>query len=324
MKIFSLVFGTIFCTIFVATLVAVFAPQAEAAALNQRRVVVISVDGLGAQLLSSLSTSEVPTFTMLARDGDQAIRAETVLKAQTVPGHASMLSGVDTSKHRSTENEMTPDLKKLEVKTIFDLVKMAGMKSAAYFGKEKLRFVFDTGSIDWSVSPRVWPFGDLWARWPWVVTSTVTQILERDHPDFLFVHYGITDTVGHIFEWNSAPQKAAVRAVDRSVRELLHVLDSSDEDYVVIMTADHGGHEGSHGHMTADGQLEHAESDLVIPWIVYRAPAAVKADGLHVKMKNPKDVVKIYDTAATAAALLGLEVPKEWNWDGVNQVELAK
>jgi predicted AlkP superfamily pyrophosphatase or phosphodiesterase len=273
----------------------------------------------------------------MARDGDQAIRAETVLKAQTVPGHASMLAGVDTSKHLRTENEMTPILKKIQAKTIFDLVKMNGLKSAAYFGKEKLRFMFDTGAIDWNVSPRVWPFGDLWARWPGVVTSTINQIITRDHPDFLFIHYGVTDTIGHIFQWESAAQKAAVRAVDQSVGGILQTLEAKEpqgatRDYVVIFTADHGGHEGSHGHMTLGGsqdekmnpKLEDVESDQVIPWIVYRSPQAIADDGRHVRLTNPKDVVNIYDTPATAASLLGLEVPKDWNWDGVNRVTLTK
>jgi predicted AlkP superfamily pyrophosphatase or phosphodiesterase len=311
---------------------------ASTAELKRPLVIVISVDGMGARLLSSLPPSEVPTITKMALGGDQAIRAETVLKAQTVPGHASMLAGVDTPKHRQTENEKTEALKKVEVKTIFDLVKLNGLQSAAFFGKEKLRYVFDTGAIDASLTPRLWPFGDLWARLPSVVTSSVVDLLSEKNPNFLFVHYGLTDTVGHIFKWESAAQREAVRRVDVSIGKIVEFLEAWTsplsklrdgkpapfDDYIVILTADHGGHDGSHGQTTPTGQLEDVESDLVVPWIVYRSSRAVEADGRRPRLKNPKDTVKIYDTAATAAALLQLEVPKQWNWDGVNRVKLEK
>ena len=293
-------------------------------ALSEKRpvVIVISVDGLGAQLLSSVPPNEIPNLMKMARDGDQAIRAETIQKAQTVPGHASMLSGVDTPKHKSAENEMSPNLKKLEVQTIFDLVKSAGLKSAAYFGKEKLGFLFDTGAIDWLVTPRLWPIGDYWGRRPSVVTRNVEDVFAKHKPDFFFIHHAAVDSMGHTFQWESSIQRSAIRWVDESIGKTLDYLDASKEsieDYVVIVTADHGGHGGSHGQTNANGELENIESDLVIPWIIYRSPHAVKRDGKHVRLVNSKDVVKIYDTAATAASLIGIAIPKDW--DGVNRVK---
>lgn len=296
--------------------------QSKTGSETRPLVVVVSVDGLGAHLLSSLSTTDIPTLTELTRDGDQAIRAETVSMAKTIPGHASMLTGVDTSKHGRTHNDLDPDLKKLEVPTIFDLAKKHGLKSIAIFGKEKLHFLFDTGALEQNICPQAWPIGDYYGRWPSVAGSRAVSALQDSKPDLLFLHYAAVDSMGHVFKWETPLQRWAIRKVDASLGELLTTLrKDSDRDFVILLTADHGGNDVSHGQLNSEGQLKSPETDLVIPWIVYRARGSVVKP---IKLRTPQETVKVWDTAATAAALLGLEVPKEWNWDGVNRLELAR
>lgn len=283
-------------------------------------VVVISIDGLGSHLLSSMPVSEVPTLTKLAQNGDQAIRAETILKAQTIPGHVSMLTGVDTPKHGRIHNELDSNLQPVDVPTIFDLAKMNGKSSIAIFGKEKLRFIFDTASLAENVSPRLWPIGDYWGRLPSVVEQTAIKALEKK-PDFIFVHYAIVDTIGHAVKWESALQRYALRRVDASLGRLVAHLESSFEDYVLIVTADHGGHDGSHGQTDATGTLQSPETDLVIPWIISRGGTNSRPN--EISVLTPQKTVFIYDTAATIASLMGLNVPHAWRWDGQNRVALS-
>ncbi len=294
--------------------------NAHANAPARPLVVVISVDGLGAHLLASLPTTDIPNLTLLARDGDQAIRAETVAMTKTIPGHASMLTGVDTPKHGRIHNDLDPDLKKLEVPTIFDLAKKKGLKSVAVFGKEKLHFLFDTGALDQNICPQVWPVGDYYGRWPSVADSRAIQALRETQPDLLFLHYAAVDSMGHIFTWNSSVQLWALRKVDESIGRLLEELRKNvDRDFVILLTADHGGNDVSHGQMNSEGHLKSPETDLVIPWIAYRARGSIVKP---LKLKTPQETVKVWDTAASAAALLELEIPQEWNWDGVNRLEL--
>lgn len=297
------------------------------ATLAHPLVVVISIDGLGTHLLSTLSPAEVPHLTKLARDGDQAIRAETIALAKTIPGHASMLSGVDTPKHQRSHNDFDPDLKKLEVPTIFDLAKLNGLRVAAVFGKDKLSFLFDTGALDKNIIPRAWPIGDWWGRIPSVVDDRAISVLKNDKPDLLFIHYAWVDSIGHIFKWESVPQRFAVRNVDDSLGRLIAFLDKnistlnpSGDGYAMIVTADHGGNDVSHG-QGHDGILNSPETDLVIPWIVYRTSATGIDNSTRAQLIDPKAPVKVYDTAATAAGLLGLQVPPTWNWDGVNRLK---
>lgn len=67
---------------------------------------------------------------------------------------------------------------------------------------------------------------------------------------------------------------------------------------MIIITADHGGHETTHG----SSQPE----DMTIPWI---------ANGAGIKPGQLTTQVHTMDTAAAAAFALGLPIPAEW--DGV-------
>jgi arylsulfatase A-like enzyme len=70
------------------------------------------------------------------------------------------------------------------------------------------------------------------------------------------------------------------------------------EDTIIIVTADHGGHDTSHG--------SDAPEDMTIPWVI-SGPRVLPA-----QLITP---IHTMDTAATAAFVLGLPLPPEW--DGV-------
>ena len=70
------------------------------------------------------------------------------------------------------------------------------------------------------------------------------------------------------------------------------------ESTLIIVTADHGGHDTTHG----TEMLE----DMTIPWII---------SGLGIQNIQLTTQVHTTDTAATAAFALGLPLPAEW--DGV-------
>jgi phosphopentomutase len=67
-------------------------------------------------------------------------------------------------------------------------------------------------------------------------------------------------------------------------------------DSVLIVTADHGGHGRIHG--TDDPR------DMTIPWILWTAEIESGRE-----LTQP---IRIYDTAATALAALGLVIPSDW------------
>jgi arylsulfatase A-like enzyme len=98
----------------------------------------------------------------------------------------------------------------------------------------------------------------------------------------------------------SRQQMRAYANDDESFGYLLETLKGLGlyESTLIIVTADHGGHETTHG----TDMLE----DITIPWII---------SGQGIQTRQLTAQVHTTDTAATAAFALGLPIPPEW--DGV-------
>ncbi|HVK62348.1 MAG TPA: alkaline phosphatase family protein [Bdellovibrionales bacterium] len=275
-----------------------------------KTVVLISVDGLGEHLLA---VSRTPEIDRLSREGMKAPKAVTIRPTQTIPGHISMLSGLDPARHQNTENELGDTLRHAKVPLIFDLLKIHGFSSIAVVGKEKLQFVLDKGSIA-EIRLRTWPvLGDLASRSPnYIEREAIKAIHSTPRPSFIFLHFALPDTIGHWFQWETPIQALSVRWVDHAIGAIFNELQKTlePESFVVIVTADHGGHAGSHG-QTTNGKLEDEQKDLYIPWIIYGA-----------KLKPGISLVHIEDTAPTIAALFGLKVPESWEWQGHSVVDV--
>lgn len=84
-------------------------------------------------------------------------------------------------------------------------------------------------------------------------------------------------------------------AVALSWKELQRVIDTLDEDYVVMVIADHGGHDRGHGTTMPE--------DMLIPVIITGGPFEA---GKHLA------TVSIKDIAPTIAALWGAHAAPEW------------
>ncbi|MDP9088190.1 MAG: alkaline phosphatase family protein [Pseudomonadota bacterium] len=66
---------------------------------------------------------------------------------------------------------------------------------------------------------------------------------EGPAPDLLAIGLSATDYVGHIFGTEGAEMCAQVLGVDENVGRILAALDATHQPYVVVLTADHGGHD---------------------------------------------------------------------------------
>jgi arylsulfatase A-like enzyme len=106
--------------------------------------------------------------------------------------------------------------------------------------------------------------------------------------------------MGHEYGWLSWEQLSVLRRADESIGRILNELNTRNlrNETLVIITADHGGHETTHGTSMPE--------DMTIPWV---------ANGPGIKPGPLATTVHTMDTAATAAFALGLQAPSEW--DGV-------
>jgi arylsulfatase A-like enzyme len=241
----------------------------------RQTVVIVSIDGMRADAAQTAA----PNLVALSQRGAFSWRAQTVVPSITLSGHASMLSGDTPNVHGMTWAEFDPRETTITVPTIFTIARAAGLHTAMVVGKPKLAHLNAPGSTDVFV---VCGSDDD------VVTRALAEVnAERD---LLFVHLPDTDLTGHRYGWMSAQYVAALSRADQALARLVAAARPST---TFVVTADHGGHARDHFAATP--------VDMTIPWVI--AGPGVKP-GL--ALTTP---VRVFDTAPTVAAVLGLDVP---------------
>jgi predicted AlkP superfamily pyrophosphatase or phosphodiesterase len=171
---------------------------------------------------------------------------------------------------------------------LFDIASAAGLSTYMYVTKKKLEQVSEPPSLD-----RVVFVNDR-------DTVLTDRLLSEFPADFgvLFIHFGITDGMGHSYGWLSPQQLSVLFRADESLGRLVAELEARSlrNETLIIVTADHGGHASTHGSSSPE--------DMTIPWIA--AGAGIQPGAL----TSPLHTM---DTAATAAFALGLPLPAEWD-----------
>jgi len=122
----------------------------------------------------------------------------------------------------------------------------------------------------------------------------VERVLE-DQLDFLFVYFGLTDSLGHRHGFTSQEYLAGMRAVWDSLREIVEAVDRCG--WSLVVTADHGGHGRSHG--------DDCPEDMTIP-IAFRGEAFRGLDPAKVAGAG------IMDIAPTVARAMGTQPDPDW------------
>ena len=252
------------------------------------RVLILSIDGLRPDAI--LSAPMPNLLNLMQTSAAYTLNAQTVYPSVTLISHSSMLVGVCPSKHGVDWNDYLPERGYANGTDIFDLAHAAGLQTVMYVGKEKLRQITEPSSTDIFVYVND---RDL----------VVADRLIADFPqDFglLFVHFPLVDGMGHEYGWMSWQQLSVAKRADEALGNILVELDARGlrDDTLIIITSDHGGHDTTHGSKRPE--------DMTIPWI---------AVGPGVQPKVLTTPVNTMDTAATAAFVLGLPIPPEW--DGV-------
>ncbi|KXK15139.1 MAG: type I phosphodiesterase/nucleotide pyrophosphatase [Chloroflexi bacterium OLB14] len=252
-----------------------------------RRVLILSIDGLRPD---AITLAPMPTLLKLIESSAYSLSAQTIRLSATLPAHASMLSGLCPNKHGVDWNDYLPEKEFALGTDLFDIAHAAGMQTAMFVGKEKLRQITEPASTD------VFQFindRDL------IVTENLIQNFPADFR-LLFIHFATTDDMGHVYGWLSGEQLSVIYRADQAIEKILAELDSRGirDETLIIITADHGGLGDSH----TSGYPE----DMTIPWI---------ANGAGIVPKQLTSQINTVDTAATAAYALGLDIPTEW--DGV-------
>ena len=125
-----------------------------------------------------------------------------------------------------------------------------------------------------------------------IITDAAIDFLTKNDTDFTFLYLGYTDMAGHCHGWMS---EEYMNAMENSFANISKLYNSLPDDYVIIVTADHGGHDRTHG--------TELDEDMIIPMMVLSKKETAYFDFTNASIK---------DVAPTVVSLLGVCPDEEW------------
>ena len=247
------------------------------------KVLLILVDGMRPD-----SLQDIPYVEQLKETAAYTLEATTVLPSDTLPCHMSLFHSVDPERHGTLTNTYASAGK--PITGLFETLRAKGKKCAMFYSWEQLRDVARPGSLAHSyfISCSAYP-GEIYVP---ACTDGALDYIEKEKPDFTFLYLAMPDDVGHKAGWMSDAYLDSVKLCWENIQR---IIDRLPDDYSVIITADHGGHDRTHG--TENPQ------DMTIPMFFLGknfTPGKVLSD------------VSIKDIAPTVFKLLQLEAPAAW------------
>ena len=253
-----------------------------------QHVFIVSFDGGKPAVMQR---SPMPVLNGMVAQGAATWNAQTVFPSITLVSHTSMLTGVSPAQHKINWNDWIPSNGLVQVPTVFGLARERGYTTALFAGKPKFRHLNVAGTLDEFQIP---------AYSAQTVADAAAKYIVEKQPNLCFVHFADSDGAGHKYGWGSPEQIQSFADEDAALKTLRDAVKTAgiEADTVFILSADHGGHDKTHG--------SNSPEDMTIPWIAW---------GANVKpgftIQAP---VTTYDSAATALWLLDLPIPQ--NWDG--------
>jgi len=257
-----------------------------------KHIVLISIDGLRPD---AINKDNAKNLYQLSRGGLYYPKAKTIQRSVTLPSHISMLTGLGVAQHKITQNESLPGY--IAFPTILQLAKLQGKKTAAFYSKKKLTYLFPPDSIDYAFGP-----GQNNIKYHQTnadqLATEFTRQWQKQGFHLTFVHIREPDMYGHKFRWMSDEYlHQAVPLADQAIGKIVSSIRNSPQadSTLIIITSDHGGKDKSHWHGL--------QEELTIPWIAIHPGLPPET------LTNTS--VSIADTAPTILHILGIPIPAD-------------
>ncbi|PWM44963.1 MAG: hypothetical protein DBX47_05285 [Clostridiales bacterium] len=247
------------------------------------KVVLLLVDGMTPDGMKNCKNDYVEE---LLSNSTYCMKARTVMPSCTLPCHMSLFHSVEPSRHGITTNVYVPQVR--PVAGLTELISNAGKKTAFFYTWEELRDLARPGHLCRNICINLYKEDDSDNK----ITEQAINYIQTEHPDFIFLYLGKTDDSGHTYGWMSQEYLSTVNNAVNCIKKVVNCLP---EEYTVIVTADHGGHERSHGEDIAE--------DMTIPIILHGSPF---------EKGKELETAQIIDIAPTITKIIGVDVATEW------------
>ena len=257
------------------------------------KVLLILVDGMRPDSLDGIDF-----VNYLKKESSYCLNACTVVPSGTLSAIMSLSLSVTPQCHGVISNEFTPMFHSYD--SIFEHLKNKGKQSAFYYSWEQLRDIskpaYLTKSVMYNNGGDSYGFrsGDEYLYREFI------ESLKKESYDFSFLYLGLPDAMGHDYGWMSSEY---IEAVKMSWKKIEQVMRNLGDEYITIITADHGGHERTHGTSMPE--------DVLIPLFIH---------GKGVNKGEKLNNISILDIAPTIAKLLS--IPPSDKWEGKSIIDL--
>jgi predicted AlkP superfamily pyrophosphatase or phosphodiesterase len=260
--------------------------------MTRSPVVFILIDGLRPD---AITEANCPNLTALIARGASSMQASSITPCITLPCHMSIFHSVPPARHGVTTNVWSPMARPLP--GLIEVAHTAGLKCAFVYNWEPLRNINEPGALFFSYFKEnvLTPDGDT------LNAAVAAQMLTQDRPDFTFMYFGTVDEVGHAHGWLSPEYLEQLATVDKALQVVLEAIPADGQ---VLLQADHGGHDRTHGTLMVE--------DMTIPWVV-------AGPGVRAGYTIP-NAVSLLDTAPTLARLLGITPHPQWEGRCVEEI----
>lgn len=255
-----------------------------------KKVMLILIDGMRPDAFTSCGH---PFCKKLMETCSYSMQMQSVMPSVTLPCHMSLFHSVDPQRHGIITNTYVPQVR--PVNGLCEVLHNHSLKSSFFYSWEPLRDLSRPLSLARAdfVCGRDFTF----AVADKMVTRRVVEAVENDElTDFTFFYLCWADEAGHKYGWMT---EGYMQAVYDCLDCAQHVVEKLPDNVELILTADHGGHDRSHG--------TEAPEDMNIP-VFFRTKAAAPGE--------LDEKISIIDIAPTISNLLN--VPGDPDWEGRN------
>lgn len=249
---------------------------------TEKKAIVIGYDGCRTDLFTLLATSEKSAINTLLSSGGHAVftyaggvnyPAENTQATSTAPGWCSMLTGVLADVHHITDNDI---VKEVEPKTLLlSLVEDKIVDSTAFYvswdGHFSRKNATYYGEKQYARSEGVAATYKRAFFDPGTKLNLLSDLKKKDCSDFIFSTFEYTDHEGHNtgFTPTNPRYVSAFRNAEATGADIIEAVRArktyDTEDWLILITTDHGGIGGGHGGPSFEERITFIVSNKEIP-----------------------------------------------------------
>lgn len=283
---------------------------ASFAAGAEHKVLLIGIDGCRPDAIAKAST---PNIDRLVANGvmstNTSILGPRDCGNETIsgPGWSSIYTGTWADKHGVMDNEFKGSHYD-RYPHLFSLIKQKrpdAVTASFVDWKPIAEKIVSDANVSFCPAEKL-KGADAYEQADEQVASRAAEFLRSEPADAVCVYFGQVDERGHALGFHPLvpTYTAAIERVDRHIGTLLEAIaarpDAANEDWLVIITTDHGGQGTTHSH-------GHKIDEIRRVFLIVSGPGVDR---------NADRQTYIVDAVPTALAWLGIEIDPRWELDG--------